>query len=137
MGVEVLRAKDLKGGSFFDKLDPYCKVQVSGTDVELKTPVLNNAGNNPVWNFSGEVTYISLDEEGLKFTVLDKDVMSDDLCGIGALSMEEIAEGFDGVVVLEEEEEMEPQSLLNHRRLRAKSPNKRHSIVESLCSLFR
>merc|ERR1719359_1494145 len=68
MKVEVLRAKDLKGGSFFDKLDPYCKVQVSGTDVELKTPVLNNAGNNPVWNFSGEVTYISLDEEGLKFT---------------------------------------------------------------------
>merc|ERR550514_935713 len=97
--VSVRRATHLRGGSMFDKLDPYCKVNFQGSEFEMRTPVLNNAGANPSWNFVGSLPFD--DEPALEITVFDKDTMSDDLVGKGLLTMEQIMNGFEGTVAVE------------------------------------
>merc|ERR550514_673202 len=97
--VVVRKATNLQGGSIFDKLDPYCKVQFFGSEFEVRTPFLNNAGANPVWNFVGSVPYD--DEPSVEFTVFDKDTLSDDLVGKGTLTMEQVMNGYEGPVTIE------------------------------------
>merc|ERR550514_2503849 len=90
----------------FDKLDPYCLVRLAGGG-EFRTPVLDNAGNNPVWDFVGELAYDQ--EEEMEFVVFDKDTMSDDLLGTAVVPMEDFEEGFEGKVVLKLDGKKQPK----------------------------
>lgn len=97
--ITVRSAMNLSGGGFFDKLDPYCTVKLKGSIHQFKTNVLVDAGNDPIWEFEGTLVYNG--EEALEFTVMDYDQgSSDDLVGIGNLSLEEFTEGFEGMVPL-------------------------------------
>jgi hypothetical protein len=90
--------KDLAGDSIFDKLDPYVVVKL-GNFKRLQTPVIWNAGPNPIFEYSGVLTYNN--EESIDFVVMDHDTIgADDLCGHGSLDVRDIGEGWSGKVPL-------------------------------------
>jgi len=92
------RAEKLAGDSIFDKLDPYCIVQL-GDFKRFQTPVLWNVGPNPKWEYNGCLTYN--DESTLEFIVRDHDKFSaDDLCGTGSLDVADLPDGWTGKVDL-------------------------------------
>jgi hypothetical protein len=96
--VTVLRGEDLAGDSIFDRLDPYCIVQV-GPFKRFQTPTLNNAGTKPKWNHTGVLKYT--DEPEINFSVYDYDKHSaDDLVGNGTLTLHEFENGYEGPVQL-------------------------------------
>ena len=75
--------------SMFEKQDPYISLRVIGGNLEWerKTPVLNNGGENNMWELSGfeiDVTRHQLSECVLEVTVKDKNKMREDIiigCG--------------------------------------------------------
>jgi len=97
--VEVLRAEGLAGDSWLDKLDPYVKVRF-GEAKRFQTPVVWNAGTNPVWNYKGAFTIAN--EETLEFVVMDRDTHSaDDFVGAGTLDVTQLSnKGWEGYVLL-------------------------------------
>ena len=90
--VKVIKARNLVKTGFFGKSDPYIKMSLWHKDKlieKAKTDTINNT-QNPVFNNSGlvffDIDLPDLDEEGLKniklkFTVMDKDWVKDDVIG--------------------------------------------------------
>lgn len=98
INCHIERAEKLAGDSLFDKLDPYCIVKM-GDFKRFQTPVMNNAGPNPKFDYEGVLTYSG--EEELEFTVMDHDRFSaDDLCGNGVLNVKDLPDGWHGKVDL-------------------------------------
>lgn len=99
MFIVVRNALNLVGGGWFDKLDPYCEIQWRGSNSTLRTPVLQDAGGEPIWNYEGHVIY---DGQGvLEITIWDYDKGSnDDLVGTGYLSLEDVCNGYEGMINL-------------------------------------
>jgi len=96
--VKIERAERLAGDSIFDKLDPYVIAKL-GDFKRLQTPVLNNAGVNPQWDYNGVLGYG--DEKFLEFQVNDYDkYSSDDPCGHGSIAISELHDGWSGFVQL-------------------------------------
>eukprot|EP00746_Dinoflagellata_sp_MGD_P021341 gnl/MRDRNA2_/MRDRNA2_149822_c0_seq1.p1 gnl/MRDRNA2_/MRDRNA2_149822_c0~~gnl/MRDRNA2_/MRDRNA2_149822_c0_seq1.p1 ORF type:complete len:679 (+),score=142.57 gnl/MRDRNA2_/MRDRNA2_149822_c0_seq1:82-2037(+) len=102
--VIVRNALNLSGGGWFDKLDPYAVVSFRGGREKLTTSVLQDAGNDPFWDFDGMLTYHG--ETILDVQVWDYDKGSnDDLIATGMLPLEEICNGFEGMVILAKPDE--------------------------------
>jgi len=98
INLHIDRAEKLAGDSIFDKLDPYliCKM---GDFKRFQTPVMNNAGPNPKFDYEGVLTYGG--EEEVEFTIMDHDRFSaDDLCGNGVLQVKNLPDGWKGKVDL-------------------------------------
>eukprot|EP00746_Dinoflagellata_sp_MGD_P166108 gnl/MRDRNA2_/MRDRNA2_95798_c0_seq1.p1 gnl/MRDRNA2_/MRDRNA2_95798_c0~~gnl/MRDRNA2_/MRDRNA2_95798_c0_seq1.p1 ORF type:complete len:782 (+),score=172.08 gnl/MRDRNA2_/MRDRNA2_95798_c0_seq1:132-2477(+) len=98
MEVYIEHGKGLAGDSMFDKLDPYCVCKLS--DVKrFQTPVMHNAGTEPIWKKTGHFLYDG--EDGVTFEVYDYDrFSSDDFCGSGFLPFRDFEKGFEGEVKL-------------------------------------
>jgi hypothetical protein len=97
--VIIRNALNLSGGGWFDKLDPYAVVSFRGGKEKMTTNVLQDAGNDPFWDFDGHLTYHG--ETILDVQVWDYDKGSnDDLVATGMLPLEEICNGFEGMVIL-------------------------------------
>jgi hypothetical protein len=97
--IVVRNALNLSGGGWFDKLDPYCQVSFRGSKQKMTTMVLQDAGNDPQWDFEGQLTYYG--EMILDIEVWDYDKGSnDDLVATGMLALHELCEGFEGMVIL-------------------------------------
>jgi Ca2+-dependent lipid-binding protein len=79
----VLEAKLYRNTETFGEMDPFVLIKHNG--VKYRTPVLQEAGKNPVWNHlliipvHGEH---SLADEKLEITVFDEDLMMDDCVGL-------------------------------------------------------
>jgi len=98
INCHIERAEKLAGDSIFDKLDPYCIVKM-GDFKRFQTPVMNNAGPNPKFDYEGVLTYSG--EEEMEFTVMDHDrFSSDDLCGNGVIKVRDLPDGWHGKVEL-------------------------------------
>jgi hypothetical protein len=98
INVHIERAEKLAGDSLFDKLDPYCKVKMGDFKI-FQTPVMQNAGPNPKFDYEGVLAYSG--EEEMFFTVMDQDRFSaDDLCGNGVLRIRDLPDGWHGKVDL-------------------------------------
>jgi len=95
----IEKAERLAGDSWFDKLDPYCIVKL-GDFKKFQTPVSENAGPNPTWNYSSSLMFNG--EEELQFTVMDHDQFTaDDFCGSYFLPVTEIGDdGWRGKLTL-------------------------------------
>ena len=78
MTLHVVEAKLTRDTEFFGKMDPYVKIKYRSD--EFKTPVKDEAGFTPVWNFTCviDVKYIGDD---IELVCKDKDVMSSDIVG--------------------------------------------------------
>merc|ERR1711924_95090 len=63
---------NLEGGSWLDKLDPYASARLigAGSAQKCRTPALQDAGANPVWEHTGTLTYGG--EDILEFQVFDE-----------------------------------------------------------------
>lgn len=96
--IVVRNAMNLSGGGLFDKLDPYAILRFRGSKEELRTPVLQDAGGDPIWDFEGAMLYRG--ETALDITVWDEDRNADDLIGTGVLQLEQFCCGFEGMVEL-------------------------------------
>eukprot|EP00746_Dinoflagellata_sp_MGD_P005451 gnl/MRDRNA2_/MRDRNA2_110551_c0_seq1.p1 gnl/MRDRNA2_/MRDRNA2_110551_c0~~gnl/MRDRNA2_/MRDRNA2_110551_c0_seq1.p1 ORF type:complete len:791 (-),score=134.40 gnl/MRDRNA2_/MRDRNA2_110551_c0_seq1:72-2444(-) len=110
MFVIVRNALNLVGGGWFDKLDPYAEIKWRGGKSVARTPVLQDAGGSPIWDYEGEVIY---EGEGvLEITVWDYDRGSnDDLVGSGFLSLEDVCNGYEGMVNLSAPKETKRKSV--------------------------
>lgn len=98
INCHVERAEKLAGDSMFDKLDPYCICKM-GDFKRFQTPVMNNAGPNPKFDYEGVLTYSG--EEAMEFIVMDSDRFSaDDLCGNGVLKIKDLPNKWHGKVEL-------------------------------------
>lgn len=98
INCHIERAEKLAGDSIFDKLDPYCICKM-GDFKRFQTPVMNNAGVNPKFDYEGVLTYDG--EEEMEFTVMDHDRFSaDDLCGNGILKVKDLPDNWHGKVEL-------------------------------------
>jgi len=98
MRIYLDKAEKLAGDSIFDKLDPYCIVKL-GEHKRFQTPVLWNVGPNPIFEYSGVLTYS--DEQDIEFIVMDHDKFSaDDLCGSVTMKVADLPDGFKGKVEL-------------------------------------
>jgi hypothetical protein len=98
INVHIEKCEKLAGETFFDKLDPYVIVKM-GDFKRFQTPVMNNAGKNPRFEYDGVLTYNN--EEEMEFTVMDHDRFSaDDLCGNGVLKVADLPDGWHGKVEL-------------------------------------
>lgn len=62
--------------------DPYCYIQLGAQRYRSRTK--KEAGKKPVWNESFQFTAM---DNNLKITVMDEDVVSDDLVGEGNISV--------------------------------------------------
>jgi hypothetical protein len=98
INCHIERCEKLAGDSIFDKLDPYCICKM-GDFKRFQTPVMNNAGVNPKFDYEGVLTYNG--EPEMQFIVMDHDRFSaDDLCGNGVLKVADLPNGWHGKVDL-------------------------------------
>lgn len=101
MHICVRNAVNLVGGGWFDKLDPYCRIKFRKSNRVCETPVLQDAGGNPIWDFEDDIIYEG--EDILDIEILDKDIgksSNDDLIAVGSRKIEDIMNGFEGMVNL-------------------------------------
>jgi len=97
--VQIRNALNLAGGGWFDKLDPYALARFRGSKQTFKTSILQDAGKDPVWNSEGHLVYNG--ELALELEVWDYDRHSkDDLVGTAHLQLEQIVQGYEGMVTL-------------------------------------
>mmetsp|Transcript_27399 Transcript_27399/g.63976 ORF Transcript_27399/g.63976 Transcript_27399/m.63976 type:complete len:804 (-) Transcript_27399:54-2465(-) len=95
----VRNALNLQGGGWFDQLDPYVIVKFRGAKADFRTSVLKDAGNDPIWDCDGALTYNG--ETALEIYVWDYDRLSaDDLLATGVLHVEQFCNGYEGMVPL-------------------------------------
>lgn len=107
--VTIRNALNLSGGGWFDKLDPYAVIFFRDGREKLTTPVLQDAGNDPIWDFEGHLTYQG--ETILDVQVWDYDKGSnDDLVASGMLPLEEVCNGYEGMVMLSKPDEGKKKS---------------------------
>lgn len=98
--VRIHRGEDLKQDSVWDTLDPYVVVKLGG-EKEFRTPVEDNAGINPTWNFEGVLLYHN--EPTVDFFVMERETYNADKPnGHGSVNVTKIAHDgrWDGVVPL-------------------------------------
>lgn len=97
--ISVRNAVNLRGGGWFDKLDPYAVVRFRGSRQEFRTSVLHDVGADPVWDCEGSLTYNG--ETALEMSVWDYDKYSaDDLLATGSVTVDKFVGGFEGMVQL-------------------------------------
>lgn len=98
--IIVRNALNLTGGSWFDKLDPFCVLQFRGSKgPPFRTSVLQDAGSDPVWDCEGALVYQG--ETTLDIWVYDYDrISAHDLIAVGNLPVERFSGGFEGQVPL-------------------------------------
>jgi len=97
--IHLDKAEKLAGSSIFDKLDAYCLVKM-GEHKRFQSPVQWNVGVNPIFDYSGVLTYNQ--EEDITFMVMDHDKFSaDDLCGSCTLKVSDLYDGWKGKVELQ------------------------------------
>ena len=76
-------------------------IRFPNTRKKLVTPTLNNAGSNPVWNFTGGMDYER--ETEIEFLVMEDDEYSkDDLIGSATIHCRHFTDGFDGELELQQ-----------------------------------
>jgi hypothetical protein len=98
--ISVKNALNLSGGGFFDKLDPYAIAQFRGSREKFWTSTLHDAGNDPVWDCEGTLTYQG--EPALEISVWDWNKTAHELLATGVLQVNQFCGvgGFDGMVRL-------------------------------------
>jgi len=98
--ISVRNALNLSGGGFFDKLDPYAIAQFRGSREKFWTSTLHDAGNDPVWDCEGTLTYQG--EAALEISVWDWNKTQHELLATGVLQVNQFCGvgGFDGMVRL-------------------------------------
>jgi len=98
--ISVRNALNLSGGGFFDKLDPYAISQFRGSREKFWTSTLHDAGNDPVWDCEGTLTYQG--EPALEISVWDWNKTAHELLATGVLQVNQFCGvgGFDGMVRL-------------------------------------
>jgi len=98
--ISVRNALNLSGGGFFDKLDPYAIAQFRGSREKFWTSTLHDAGNDPVWDCEGTLTYQG--EPALEISVWDWNKTAHELLATGVLQVNQFCGvgGFDGMVRL-------------------------------------
>jgi len=96
--ISVIKAENLIGDTWLEKLDPYCMVTM-GQAKKFQTAVIYGGGPNPKFDHHGVLMY--QDEEMLDFTVMKRDKFSaDQLCGVAQLSLADLPNGWSGMIYL-------------------------------------
>jgi CRP-like cAMP-binding protein len=98
VNIFVEAAEGLRGGSIFDKMDPYCVVKFS-PQKQFQTKTMLNAGRDPYFHHTGTLVYDG--EEGMEFTVYDwNEHGTHDVLGTGFIPAADFQRGFEGEVKL-------------------------------------
>lgn len=95
--VKVESAVGLGGGGLLDKIDPYLVIKLVNAQQVIKSPVYEDAGNNPYFDFECRFRYNG--ESAIEFNIFDKDRFTkDELLGVTTLSIEQFHDGFIGAL---------------------------------------
>jgi hypothetical protein len=95
--VRVVSAVGLGGAKTVDRLAPYLIVKIIGANQVVKSPVYDDAGSNPVFDFEARFRYNG--ETVVDIAVWDKDRFAkDEILGTTSLSIEQFHDGFIGAL---------------------------------------
>lgn len=95
--VNLVSALGLGGGRHMDKLDPYLLVKLAGSNQHAKSPIYDDAGQNPSFDFECRFWYNG--ETVLEITIMDRDPYAKDtVIGVTSLSIEQFHDGFVGAL---------------------------------------
>jgi hypothetical protein len=93
--ILTVRIVSAVGLSAVDKLDPYIMIKIVGSTQVVKSPVYEDAGANPIFDFEARFRFNG--ETVVDIAVWDKDRFSkDEILGTTSLSIEQFHDGFVG-----------------------------------------
>lgn len=81
------------------KKEPYCLVEVRGKSQSRSRTPISSEPAAPRWDHTDEIDFYCVGNS-LVFTVMDMDVLMDDVLGMAILSAEQIRAGFVGELML-------------------------------------
>ena len=87
LSINAKEGKLFKDTEFFGKMDPYCKFEANGRTYQ--TPVHQEGGKTPRWNYFFDVSVKSMEEE-LRFSLYDKEKYNDDFIGEGYVKYKDL-----------------------------------------------
>jgi Ca2+-dependent lipid-binding protein len=88
MHLTVHEGKLIRDTEAFGHMDPF--VMVTYNSQKFRTKVLEDAGKKPKWEETLEIPIESLEEDRIKITCYDEDVMMDDFVGEEEFSVSDL-----------------------------------------------